>query len=178
LKTIIYARCSTDEKRQDVEVQLKELREYCKRQGWEYDEVSEYLSTYKQTPEKLQKILDLITKRTYDVFIVFNLDRFSRQHPSKTEKMLQHIVDCKCRFIAIQQNLDSDNEMLWYSFKGLWSYISHMYSQNLSERVKLGMKRAKAKGKHIGRKKGSKDKKQRSKKGYYKREYNLHIKTP
>ena len=28
-KVIIYARCSTDEKKQDVEVQLKELRRWC-----------------------------------------------------------------------------------------------------------------------------------------------------
>ena len=60
MRAIIYARCSTDEKRQDVEVQLKPLREYCISQGWQFDEVSEYLSTFKQTPEKLMQVLNLM----------------------------------------------------------------------------------------------------------------------
>lgn len=171
MRAIIYARCSTDEKRQDVEIQLKQLRDYCNAQGWEFDEKAEYLSGYKDTPEKLLQIMDLIAQRVYQVFVCFNLDRFSRMHPSKTENMLNHITGCNCRFIAIQQNLDSNNEMIWYSFKGLWAYFSHMYSKNLSERVRLGMARAKEKGAHVGRPKGSKDKKMRSKKGYYNRKH-------
>lgn len=175
MRAIIYARCSTDESRQDTEVQLKQLRAYCDSNEWKYDEMSEYLSGYKETPSKLNNILDLIAKRNYQVFVCFNLDRFSRLHPSKTEKMLNHITECKCRFIAIQQNLDSDNEMMWYSFKGLWAYFSHMYSKNLSDRVKLGMERAKEKGQHVGRPKGSTDKKQRSKKGYYNRKHKFKL---
>ncbi len=34
-KAVIYARCSTDESRQDVEVQLKELRRYAEAYGWQ-----------------------------------------------------------------------------------------------------------------------------------------------
>jgi len=169
MKTIIYARCSTDEKRQDVEVQLKQLREYCERQGWEYDEVFEYASGSKGTPPKLQQILNLVAERKYDIFLVHSLDRFSRQVPSVTEKMLNFILESKCRFISITENLDSDNEMMWFTFKGLWMYFSNQFSINLSKKVKLGMERAKAKGKHIGRPKGAKDKRRRSKKGYYNR---------
>ena len=44
---VIYSRCSTDEKRQDTEVQLVELRRYAKAYGWTYDEVSEYGSAFK-----------------------------------------------------------------------------------------------------------------------------------
>ena len=173
MKAIILSRCSTDEKRQDTEVQLKQLREYCDRQDWEYDEVSYYGSASKGIPEELQQVLDLITKRVYDVLIVYSMDRFSRLNPSITEKMLNHITDCKCRFISIQENLDSDNPMIWYCFKGLWVYFANQYSLNLSKKVKLGMARAKEKGKHIGRPKGSRDKRVRSKKGYYNRKRKL-----
>ena len=41
MKAVIYARCSTDESKQDVEAQLKELRRYCEAYGWGYEEVSE-----------------------------------------------------------------------------------------------------------------------------------------
>ena len=41
-KVAIYARCSTDETRQTVDVQLVELRRYCEAFGWAYQEFSEY----------------------------------------------------------------------------------------------------------------------------------------
>jgi len=176
MRAIIYARCSTDESRQDVEVQLKQLREYCKTNNWEYDEVFEYSSGSKGIPPKLQQVLDLVTQRVYAVLVVHSLDRFSRMTPRVTEQMLNHITDCNCRFIAIAHNLDSDNEMTWYAFKGLFAYFSNMYSKQLSEKVKLGMIRAKEKGVHCGRPKGSIDKKQRSKKGYYNRTHKFKLK--
>jgi len=175
MRAILYARCSTDETKQDVEVQLKQLRDYCKTNQWEYDEVFEYGSGSKGVPPKLQQILNLIANRTYQVIIVHSLDRFSRLKPSVTEKMLNHITDCKCRFISLAENLDSDNPMVWYCFKGLWLYFANQYSINLSKKVKLGMIRAKEKGVHIGRPKGSKDKKIRNKKGYYKRTYKFKV---
>ena len=175
MRAIIYARCSTDEKRQDVEVQLKQLREYCNRQGWEYDEVSEYGSGSKGIPEKLGQVIELIMQRNYDAIVVHSMDRFSRLKPSITEQLLNQIVDCDCRFISIQENLDSDNKMVWYTMKGMWLYFANLYSVKLAEKIKLGMQRAKEKGQHCGRPKGSKDKKQRSKKGYYTRVRKLRV---
>lgn len=166
MRAIIYARCSTDETKQDVEVQLKELREYCQRKGWECDEKYDYGSGFKGLPDNLQKVLKAVDKGLYDVFVVHSLSRFSRQHPKTTEKLLNFITD-KCRFISIQERLDSDNEMIWYSFRGFLIYMNNLYSKNLSEKTKLGMERAKAKGKKLGRPKGRKDKKPRAKKGYY-----------
>lgn len=168
MKAIIYARCSTDETKQDVEVQLKELREYCKNKGWEFDELSDYGSGYKGLPDNLKKVLSSIDKGIYQILIVHSLSRFSRQHPKTTEKLLDFVTE-RCRFISIQENLDSDNEMIWYSFKGFLIYMNNLYSKNLSEKTKLGMIRAKEKGKQIGRPTGSKDKRIRSKKGYYNR---------
>lgn len=165
-RAIIYARCSTDESKQDVEVQLKELRTYCINKSWKFDELYDYGSSFKGVPDNLKKTLTLIDKGYYDVLIVHSLSRFSRQHPKTTEKLLNFVTD-RCRFISMQENLDSDNEMLWYSFKGFLIYMNNLYSKNLSEKTKLGMERARQKGKQIGRPAGSKDKKSRSKKGYY-----------
>ena len=174
-KAIIWTACSTDESRQDVDLQIKPCEEYCKQQGWDYNVVYDYASRYKSIPAKLQQVLDEIAKGTYQVIVVYSLDRFSRQKPNITEKMLSHITDCKCRFISILERLDSDNPMIWYCFKGIWMYFAHQYSENLSKKIKAGMALAKKEGKPIGRKVGSKDKKQRSKKGYYKRVYNFKL---
>lgn len=146
MKAIILTRCSTDETRQTTELQNKPCIEYCTRQGWEYDLVSYYGSASKRVPDKLQEVLDLIAQRRYSVIIVYSMDRFSRLHPSMTEKMLNHISESKCRFISILENLDSDNQMTWYTMKGMWLYFANLYSLNLSKKVKEGMARAKEKG--------------------------------
>jgi DNA invertase Pin-like site-specific DNA recombinase len=171
MKAIIWSRCSTDESRQDVELQIKPCEEYCKQQGWDYDIAYEYISGSKAVPPKLQQVLDEIAKGNYQVIVVYSMDRFSRLKPSITEKMLNHITDCRCRFISIQERLDSDNPMIWYCFKGLWIYFANQYSLNLSQKVKAGMLKAKQQGKAIGRPKGSLDKRQRTKKGYFNRVY-------
>lgn len=176
-KALIVCRCSTDETRQDTELQIKPCIEYAQKQGWSYTIVDYYGSASKGIPDKLQQVLDLIAKREYQVLIVYSMDRFSRLKPSITEKMLNHITDCKCRFISLQENLDSDNPMIWYSFKGLWIYFANQYSLNLSDKVKRGMAQAKLDGKPIGRPTGSKDKKQRTKKGYYNRKYKFKLNT-
>lgn len=171
MRAIIWSRCSTDEARQDVELQIKPCEDYCKQQGWDYDVAYEYISGYKGIPAKLQQILDLIAQGSYQVIVVYSMDRFSRLKPNITEKMLNHITESKCRFISIQERLDSENPMIWYCFKGLWIYFANMYSQNLSQKIKAGMQKAKEQNKPIGRPAGSRDRKTRSKKGYFNRTY-------
>lgn len=175
MRAIIITRCSTDESRQDTELQIKPCKEYAEKQGWKYDVVSYYGSASKGVPKELERVLNLIAQRVYDVVLVYSMDRFSRLKPSITEKMLNHIIDCKARFISLQENLDSENPMIWFSFKGLWIYFANQYSLNLSEKVKAGMKKAREQGKPIGRPQGSKDKKVRAKKGYYNRTYNFKV---
>ena len=171
MKAIVYARCSTDESKQDIELQIKPCSDYCVSQGWEFDVVYEYVSGSKATPPRLQQVLDAIARKEYEVIVVYSMDRFSRLKPGTTERMLNHITDCRCRFISILENLDSDNPLIWYAMKGLWIYFANLYSVNLSKKVRAGMAKAKEEGKPIGRPKGHRDKKPRSKKGYFNRIY-------
>ena len=152
MKAIIYARCSTDEKKQDVEVQLKELRRYCSAYGWEYDERSEYGSGYKEDNQpELDKVLELIRLKHYNTLIVFSMDRFSREHPKKINALLDKIVYVyKCRFIALQQGIDSDNEMTWHCIRPLFAYFANKYSRDLGEKIKKGIANKKDKGKYNG----------------------------
>lgn len=177
MRAIIYARCSTDEKKQDVEVQLKQLRDYCIKNSINYDEISEYETGSKHIPYELRKILNLIAQGVYNYFIVFDLSRFSRLHPKTSTKIMDWIVEHKCRFISLQENLDSENEMLWHTIRYYFNYFAWLYSKNLSEKVRKGIALKKAKGLYKGgRPKGKKDKKPRSKKGYYLRKYKFNIK--
>ena len=152
MKTIIYARCSTDESRQDVEVQLKELRRYCDAFGWQFDEAHEYGSGYKSDNQpKLTQILSEIRLKKYDCLIVYSMDRFSRQSPSKINALLDKIVEeYKCRFIALQQGIDSESEMTWHVVKPLFTYFANKYSKDLGDKVRKGIERKKETGKYKG----------------------------
>ncbi len=151
IKAILYSRCSTDENKQDTEVQAKELRRYAEAYGWEYLEVQEYGSGYKGEQPKLKDILDKIRLKEYNVLLVYSMDRFSREHPKKVNALLDTIVyDYKCRFIAIQQAIDSDNEMIWNVIKPLFTYFANVFSQNLSDKVRKGIARKKELGEYSG----------------------------
>jgi len=150
-KVLIYARCSTDEAHQDVEVQLKELRRYCEHHSWSYNEVSEYGSGYKGDQPKLKEKLEQIKLGHYGVMLVWSMDRFSREHPRKVDELLNQIVyDYKCRFIAMADSIDSADEMKWHIMRHMLTYFANIYSRKLSERVKAGIARSKEKGAYRG----------------------------
>ena len=151
VKAIVYARCSTEESRQDVENQLRELRRYCQAYGWAFEEVSEYDSGFKGTQPKLHAVLERIRRKEYDALLVYSLDRFSRQHPSKVNALLDQVVyQFGCRFIALQEGLDSKNEMVWHVVRPLFTYFANVFSRNLSEKIKLGIKTKREKGVYKG----------------------------
>ena len=150
-KVAIYVRCSTDEKRQDVDVQLVELRRYCQAYGWRWDECSEYDSGFRGEQPKLKALLEKIRRKEYGVLLVYSLDRFSRQHPSKVNAWLDEIVyQFGCRFISIQEGLDSKDEMKWHVVRPLFSYFANVFSRNLSEKIKAGIRTKREKGLYKG----------------------------
>jgi DNA invertase Pin-like site-specific DNA recombinase len=79
VKIAIYARVSTNNG-QDPEVQLRELREYCQRRGWELTRghVNVGISGGKEKRPELDKLLHDAHRRYFDVVVVLRFDRFAR----------------------------------------------------------------------------------------------------
>ena len=158
MKALLYSRCSTDEKKQDVEIQAKELRRYAEAYGWEYEEITEYGSGYKGEQPKLKEAIERIRRREFNVILVYSMDRFSREHPQKVNALLDTIVyNHKCRFIALQQGIDSENELIWNAIKPLFTYFANVFSRNLSDKVTKGISRAKEKGTYKGGRPGKQE---------------------
>jgi len=147
----IYGRCSTDENRQDVEVQLVELRRWCTAYGLAYEEVSEYGSGYKGNQPKLDDVIENIRLKRYSILIVYSMDRFSRQSPSKINALLDTIVEkYGCRFIALQQGIDSENELTFAVVKPLFVYFANKFSRDLGDKIRRGIILKKAKKAYKG----------------------------
>ena len=101
-----YVRVSTGDQR--CELQVRELREYAERQGWQIADIYEDVSSgAKANRPALNRLIANARARAFDCLPVWKLDRFGRS-----------LVDCLnnskileengIRFIAVTQGLDTD----------------------------------------------------------------------
>src|SRR4051794_2954255 len=80
MKTIIYARVSTDQ--QSHQSQLFELRDYCQRRGWaEVTEYTDKVSGTKFSRQGLDALMSEVRKSKVARVVVFKLDRLGRSLP-------------------------------------------------------------------------------------------------
>jgi len=163
-RAAIYARVSTLD--QNPENQVEVLKEFAERHGYEiYDIYVDKISGIKSSRPELQRLLLDAHDKKFDVVLVWKLDRLGRS--------LQHlikIVECFRKwgidFISTTQNIDTTTPSGKLTFHIL-AALSEFERSLISERTKLGLQRARKRGKKLGRPKGSKDKKPRRKSGYY-----------
>jgi DNA invertase Pin-like site-specific DNA recombinase len=107
LRIALYARVSTNGKLQDPEMQLRELREYAARRGWEIvaEFVDRGVSGTKEKRPQLDAMMRACQARDVDAVLVWKLDRFARS--------LKHLVNALAEFdalgiafISLRDNLD------------------------------------------------------------------------
>ena len=69
MRAALYARVSTANNGQDPEVQLRELREYCQRRGWELsgEYVDVGISGTKEKRPQLDRLMADAHRRRFDV---------------------------------------------------------------------------------------------------------------
>lgn len=151
MKAAIYARVSTTD--QNCETQLKELREYVARRGWENsgEYVDTGLSGTKASRPALDRLMAAATQREFDAVLVYKLDRFGRSvlHLSQQLGALER---CGVRFLAITQGIDTDasnpaSRLLMTILSG----VAEFERELIRERTVSGLRRAKASGKALGR---------------------------
>ena len=151
VRAVIYARCSTDENRQNVDVQLAELRRHCQAMGWEFTEFSEYDSGFTGEQPVLQDLLRRIKRHEFDCLLVYSLDRLSRRPPSYTNRLLDELVEEQgIRFISKLEGIDSANELTWNVVRPIFSYFANLFSRNLSEKIRAGIQHKRARGDYRG----------------------------
>ena len=161
----LYSRVSTD--RQQTENQKIRLIEYAEKNGLPYHLYDEVESTRNTRPVK-QQMLMKARAGEYDAIVVFKLDRFAR---SFTELILDvtEMVKKGVGFISLSENLDFKTATGKLQFQILSSFAEFERGM-IRERTIEGLRRAKLKGKKLGRPFGSKDSKPRRKSGYILRE--------
>jgi DNA invertase Pin-like site-specific DNA recombinase len=149
-RVALYARVSTLDKGQDPETQLVQLRQYAQARNFEI--VTEYIDYASGTSEdrtQYKLMMDAAKKRKIDVVLVWRYDRFARSTQALVNA-LKEFQSLGIDFISYQENIDTTTptgELIFHVMASLAQFESSLISQ----RVKAGMARAKAQGKHIAR---------------------------
>ncbi len=147
----IYARVSTEF--QSCELQLRELRQYAERRGWQVaaEFVDEGVSGSKATRPALDKLMSQARLLQFNTVLVWKIDRWGRSVPDSI-KSIQELVSLGIRFIAVTQNLDTDESNPMSRFLlHVMSAFSEMELQLIRDRTVAGVRAARAAGKTLGR---------------------------
>jgi DNA invertase Pin-like site-specific DNA recombinase len=155
MRVAIYARVSTDDRGQDPENQLRQLRVWCAATGHtitsEYIEYASGSKGSKARPE-FAAMLDAAHRRQFDLVLCWALDRFSREGMVATVMHLQRLAAAGVGFHSYTEPaLSTDNEMVRDIVLAVMASLAKVERQRLGERVKAGMQRAAAQGKRLGR---------------------------
>jgi len=165
MKTAIY--CRTSKIDQNPENQRLELEKYAKAMNYDYEIFEEQESTRKTRPVKNQIFQDALKKK-YDLILVWKLDRWARSMQELIND-LELLKQNKVEFRTLKENIILDNNPTNKLMINILSSFAQFERDIIRERTLAGLERAKAEGKKLGRPKGSADKKQRKKGGYYMR---------
>jgi DNA invertase Pin-like site-specific DNA recombinase len=150
-RVAIYARVSTANNGQDPTMQTRELREYCERRGWsvtgEYVDIG--ISGSKEKRPELDRLLIDAHRRRFDVVLVWKLDRFSRSLRNLVNSLAE-LDTLGVDFVSLRDNLDfsTPSGRLMFQIIGAMAEFERALIQ---ERVRAGMRNARAKGRRIGR---------------------------
>jgi len=156
MKIAVYARVSTNNG-QDPELQLRELREYCDRRGWaiarEYVDVG--ISGAKEKRPELDRLLADAHRRHFDAVVVWKFDRFARS-VSHLLRALENFKSLGIEFVSLSEQVDTSTPTGKMIFTVLGA-VAELERSLIAERVRAGLRNARAKGRKLGRPRKVKD---------------------
>jgi len=145
-----YARVSTSNG-QDPEMQLRELREYCQRRGWQLkgEYIDSGISGMKDSRPELNRLMADAHKRLFDAVVVWRFDRFARS-VSHLLRALETFGSLGIQFVSLSEQVDTSTPAGKMVFTVLGA-VAELERSLIVERVRAGLRNARAKGKHLGR---------------------------
>jgi DNA invertase Pin-like site-specific DNA recombinase len=151
MRVAIYARVSTSNNGQDPAMQTRELREYAERRSWtvagEYVDVG--ISGTKEKRPELDRLMADTHRRRFDCVVVWKFDRFARS-VSHLLRALETFKAQGIEFVSFSEQMDTSTPAGKMVFTVLGA-VAELERSLIVERVKAGLRNAKAKGKRLGR---------------------------
>jgi DNA invertase Pin-like site-specific DNA recombinase len=150
-RVAIYARVSTTNHGQDVGLQTRELRQFAEARGWmvagEYIDAG--VSGAKDSRPELNRLMADAHKRRFDVVFVWRFDRFARS-VSHLLRALETFKALGIDFVSYSEQMDTSTPAGKMVFTVLGA-VAELERSLVAERVRAGLRNARAKGKRLGR---------------------------
>src|ERR1700756_1717301 len=143
-RVAVYARVSTAD--QSCEPQLRDVRDYCRARGWEAVEyVDQGVSGARDRRPALDRLTAAVKARKVDVVVVAAFDRFGRsvRHLVETLDLFRHLG---VEFVSLREQIDTGSPLGQAVFT-IIAAIAQLERSLIAERVRAGLRRAKADGK-------------------------------
>lgn len=153
----LYARTSTDKQEKGLEAQIRTLVEYCKREGITEYEIfaDEGVSGAKDSRPELNRMLTAVRAGKVSGVLVYSFSRFAR-----STRFLVNAVEefrkLNVEFSSYTEKVDTTTPA-GKLFLTMIAAMAQFERDVTAERVKNGLKNARAKGKILGRPKLRKD---------------------
>ncbi len=152
LRVGIYARVSTVDKDQNPETQLLPLREFAANEGFEV--LGEFVDHASANDVKGRKnwarLLTLAEKKKIDLILVWKMDRAWRSlHGAVTT--LRNLNEWDVGFRSLTESMVDTSTPQGKLLFNLLASFAEFEREQIAERVKAGMARAKREGRHVGR---------------------------
>ena len=150
MNTAIYARVSTSNG-QDPEMRLRELRVYCQRRGWHLqgEYIDSGISGMNNSRPELNRLMADAHKRLFDAVVVWRFDRFARS-VSHLLRALETFDSLGIQLVSLSKQVDTSTPAGKMVFTVLGA-VAELERSLIVERVRAGLRNARAKGKHLGR---------------------------
>jgi len=145
-KFAIYARVSRTD--QILENQIRPLKEYAERMGWEYEVFTEKESTRKSRPVQWA-LYNRLLKKEFDGLIFYKLDRWARSLKELVTHM-EALHEKGVILVSFMENIDlgTSSGKLMMQIMGSFAEFERSI---IRERTMAGLDRARAQGKTLGR---------------------------
>ena len=150
-RAAIYARVSTGHNGQDPTMQTRELEEYCERRGWELADsyIDNGISGSKESRPELDRLMSDAYRRRFDAVVVWKFDRFARS-VSHLLRALETFKALGIDFVSLSEQVDTSTPTGKMVFIVLGA-VAELERSLIAERVRAGIRNARAKGKRLGR---------------------------
>jgi DNA invertase Pin-like site-specific DNA recombinase len=155
MKALLYSRVSTADKGQDIERQVREMREFARARDWEIGELSDVMSAAKQRPG-LQELWSLCKHRRVDVVVVHEFSRFARS----TKELLLALDEFNAlgiQFVSLKEQIDTTTpggKLLYTIFAAMAEFERELIRQRVKSGMALRQQQLRDNGSFIARASG------------------------